>query len=444
MNRLPFLRRPAQSVFFLGLVLLLSAANSLRANLPVHGSLSVTASYSDEFNYLGETRDSLDLNLVDIILNSTHRFSNGLRIGAQVYAYQIGDYEDLTIDFANADYSFNEYFGVRAGRNKLPLGLYNDSQDIDSIRTFASLPIAFYPRTFRAITNSFDGLSLYGNIGLGKAGTLEYQIYGGYKEDIEADAPVIRGLNDLSVRQGWDIEDPVYGAHFIWNPPVDGLKLGYAYLRSPKNSIPATLSTKADMISPSFILLANQVDASLASMLGPNAWDKSGLFAGTPANATGLDLYFRTLSVEYTKDKWVLAAEYKMMDIVGVATLIPALQSLPPPVNAFANTVRDLRYEFYYGMVSYQATDKLGLGFYYSHTTDDRNNGQGLRSSPTASSDDYCAAVSYALNDWCVVKAEVHQFDGRNLINTAGDNNRQSSATETKWNYLVLKTTLSF
>jgi hypothetical protein len=71
-------------------------------SIDVHGSISATASYSNKYGFMGDTADNLDLNLVDIILNSTHRFENGLRVGGQIYAFKLGGYKDLTLDFASA------------------------------------------------------------------------------------------------------------------------------------------------------------------------------------------------------------------------------------------------------------------------------------------------------------------------------------------------------
>ena len=76
----------------------------------VHGSLSLTSSYSPDYNYLGDTKDQLDLNQTELILNGTKRFDNGIKAAAQIYAYELAGYEDLSLGFANLDYSFNQQF----------------------------------------------------------------------------------------------------------------------------------------------------------------------------------------------------------------------------------------------------------------------------------------------------------------------------------------------
>ncbi len=402
----------------------------------VHGSISVTASDSDTVDYLGDTKDTLNLNLVDVILNSTHRFDNGLRVGGQVYAYKLGDYQELTLDFANADYSFCQQFGVRLGRNKLPHGLYNDSQDLDAIRTFASLPFSFYPRPLRAVDASFDGISLYGTLGLSRAGSLDYQVYAGAKEALsDSNLPLLRGISSSLIQfDKWQFGQGVQGASLFWNLPVDGLKVGYSIQRLPNTTLSGVLGTTSTL-SGGDLALADRVD----EMLGQGAWDYSGSFAGTPATVSGVDILFRTLSAEYTTGKWVFAAEYKLIDELHGTTTIPALALLGQPTTSPYSANLD----YYYGMVSYQATDKIGLGYYYAGNCDDRKGSAASRSNPADFSKDNCVAVSYNLTKWCVVKAEYHFMDGFTPLGLSGDP-RPASTADSKWHYVVLKTTISF
>lgn len=400
--------------------------------IDVHGSVSVTASYSDTYNYLGETADQAKLNVVDAVLNGTHRFDNGLRVGAQLYAYKIGHYTDLTLDWANLDYSVQPWFGIRLGRNKITLGLYNDSQDLDAVRTFASLPFSFYPKTYRAITSSCDGLNLYGNVALGRGGSLDYAVYGGWKEDIEGDNPFVRGRNNLAQYAKWDVQGGVFGASLFWNVPVDGLRLGYSYFIAPDNQLRGVLSDSS-WIYGEFAALPVAVDR----VLGTGAWDHSGLFAGTPV-VSDVRVSFQAISAEYTRGKWLWAAEYKQQDNTRGVIYTPALARLGRPTRSPFTT----NYEFYYGMVTYQATSQLGLGLYYSYENLSRRNSRAAHD-PLNHTRDWAAAISYAVNDSWIVKLEGHLLDGRSQVLTSGDDNRRSG-TDNSWGYLLAKTTFSF
>lgn len=418
-------------------LLSLSIAPGVRAisagPVDVHGSVSVTASYSDEFNYLGETRDQTKLNLVDLVLNGTHRFENGLRAGAQLYAFQIGSDEYITIDWANLDYSFRQWLGVRIGRNKLPLGLYNDAQDLDAIRTFASLPIAFYPKALRALTSSFDGLTIYGNIDCGKAGSLDYQIYGGRKESAGEDSPFVRGMITFASYRKCSITGGVFGSTIFWNTPLEGLRLALSYQLFPKNSLPGSLAT-TDEIPPFTMAIPTMVDATL----GAGTWDHSGLFAGTPASLEHLQNVMKTASAEYTFGKWTLAAEYKRIDITGGWMNVPAFAYLGLPTKPPA----DMFEEDYYGMVTYQATKRIGLGLYYCYQNVAAKT-PGSSHDPDSYTKDWAAAVSFAASDNWIFKLEGHAMSGRSLIWAAGDDNHGSGNAKS-WIYLVAKTTFSF
>jgi len=93
-------------------------------------------------------------------------------------------------------------------------------------------------------------------------------------------------------------------------------------------------------------------------------------------------------------------------------------------------------------MASYQATDRLGYGLYYSYENRAHKTA-GSSSDPTQYTKDWAAATSYALTASWTVKAEIHLMDGRSQLFTQGDDN-QWNGTKNRWAYLVLKSTLSF
>ena len=44
------------------------------------------------------------------------------------------------LDWAVADYRFKDWFGIRGGKVKTALGLYNDTQDLEFLYTWALMP----------------------------------------------------------------------------------------------------------------------------------------------------------------------------------------------------------------------------------------------------------------------------------------------------------------
>jgi hypothetical protein len=367
----------------------------------IHGSLSTTATYTDNYNVYGHTDDKLGINAIEAIVNGTYQFDNGLRAGAQVYAYHVTDFEAVVLDWASLDYRFNSTFGVRVGRNKRPFGLYNDSQDLDQVRTFASLPLAFYPRYLRTITSSTDGVNVYGDIPAGKAGSFEYQAYAGRQDDIKQDSLLIRGISNANATYSeWGVEGLLWGTWLSWNTPVEGLRFVASYNELPKNTV-------------------------------------TGVFPGTPfsSNLEDVTVRFSAISAEYARGKWVFAAEARRLDIDGDVVIAP-------PINV--NIKGDIfNLFYYYGMVTYQATDRLGLGVYYSFVDNDpKDTSADARRFETAH--DYSVAASYALTDWWLVKLEYHRIVGTALLIEGGYGNVTGPGRPSSYDQVVLKTTLSF
>ena len=68
------------------------------------------------------------------------------------------------------------WLGLRAGRIKLPFGLYNEYSDIDSARLSILLPQSLYPTRSRDFLLAQTGFSLYGSRRPGDLGALDYQL----------------------------------------------------------------------------------------------------------------------------------------------------------------------------------------------------------------------------------------------------------------------------
>jgi hypothetical protein len=386
----------------------------------IHGSLSTTAAWSDTYDFYGDTRNKLDVSVTELILNGTTRFQNGITAGAQIYAYDLAGFKDLTLDWANVAYSFDEKLSLRLGRNKLPQGLHNDAQDLDVIRIFASLPFGFYPRYLRPITASYDGLGLSGTWAVGRAGSFDYQFFAGRTDNIGRDTYFLHYFSGWQSQEVWRIDGLLSGAHLFWNTPVPGLKVGYSHTLYPKNELRGHLAPTSQLTG---------TDLAFANRFGP-AWDRA--FAGTPTVTTDMEIVFRTWSAEYTRGNLTLSAEHKKLDIDG-RSFVPAFgiaETQRMPVQ---------RLLFAYGSATYQLTDRLGVGTYYSY----RDNDYTTRSNPNwrSVSHDYCGAVSFAATRSLLLKAEYHRIDGQNL---PADTTRGVALTERYWNYVVLKATFTF
>lgn len=104
-------------------------------SIGIHGSLSASAAYSPDYNYYGDTQETLDLNSIDVILNATLPpafYSRALRPlfasadGASIYgtisAGKVGSFLLASVSAQAADYAIIAHPGasqVSLGKDQL-------------------------------------------------------------------------------------------------------------------------------------------------------------------------------------------------------------------------------------------------------------------------------------------------------------------------------------
>jgi hypothetical protein len=182
-------------------------------DLQVHGFVSQGFMVTTDNNYLGHSeRGSFEF--FEVGLNVSKELGHDVRVGLQVFAQDLGplgNYEPI-IDWAMVDWRINPSVGVRVGRIKLPLGLFNENWDVDIARTPVLLPQSVYGVRFRDVLNAVNGGALYGNLQLGGAGALDWTAYVGT-------VYVPPHLGE------YDVEN-VVGGRVLWQSPIDGLRAG--------------------------------------------------------------------------------------------------------------------------------------------------------------------------------------------------------------------------
>lgn len=336
----------------------------------LHGFASVGYMDSSKYNYLTDSLDG-STDFAEIGLNFSFGITRDLRIGAQVFARELGELGnyDPEIDWLFLDWRPMDEVGARLGRFKMPYGLYNQSRDIDVARTAIFLPQALYDERMRDYFQAVDGVNLYGEAGIASAGRLEYQLYYG-KSYMETDGSVAQIIASSGVMTLGDADsDTSYGASLVWNTPVEGLRFGLSQNRWEWD------------------FLVN-VDPMLQAM-------------GYPATATltSDDLRTNVVSAEYVFDKWMFAGEYSTQDGTFESDFYPH--------------IRDR--EGWYLLGSYQVTDRIEVGSYYSDSIDDPHQ-------PTESPDfhyyqkDWAVSGRFDLSMHWVVKLEAHRVDGVGLL----------------------------
>jgi len=195
-------------------------------SVQIHSFASQGFMYSDNNNYLLADTSQGTFQFTDAGANISAQLTNRLRIGAQVYIRSIGKLGEWhpQLDWALADYRLTDWFGIRGGKVKTALGLYNDSQDNQSLFTWALLPQSTYPLDLRSTTIAHTGGDFYGQISLHKAGSLSYTAYAG-----ERTFDKCGGVFYFSEDQGIPIKSDSglsAGGDLRWTTPLDGLMLG--------------------------------------------------------------------------------------------------------------------------------------------------------------------------------------------------------------------------
>lgn len=145
-------------------------------NVQIHSFASQGFAYSNQNNYLTMKTSDGSFAMTDGGINISTQVTERLRVGAQIYVRNIGSLGDWhpTLDWASADYRFKDWFGIRGGKVKTALGLYNDTQDMDFLHTPVLLPQAVYPTDLRDATIGHLGGDIYGTVPLKKLGSLSY------------------------------------------------------------------------------------------------------------------------------------------------------------------------------------------------------------------------------------------------------------------------------
>lgn len=147
------------------------AAAASETDYKFGGFLAQGVALSDGNEYVGDSTDG-SLDLYEFGLNGSIRPEPSWLISGQVLARRNGETDsgDLRLDYLFLDYAAvqdaDRHAGIRIGRVKNPLGLYNEARDVIFTRPSISLPQSVYFEGFgfRDIFFSSDGLQLYGGI----------------------------------------------------------------------------------------------------------------------------------------------------------------------------------------------------------------------------------------------------------------------------------------
>lgn len=327
-------------------------------NLQVHGFATQGLLFSSNNNYLTLKSSDGTLQWTEGAVSFNDAVSDKLRVGIQVHMYQMGQIggPNLMVDWASGDYKVNDDLGFRAGKIKLPLGLFNDSQDVDSLFLWILLPQSNYPDDNRDFDLAVLGGEVYGRFDLGKRGRVAYRGFAG-ESRLDASGGYMRQLANYGFTFPDSPSGKAFGGDVRWMTPLDGLMLGAS------------------------------VESQGLDGIGPQ-----GTLHIAPSCITA---YY----AEWRKGKLYIAGEYWRMPIMIV--LQAGTLTMMNPIDQRS----------WYPMVSYDLTRKLQAGAYYSHYI----NKAAETSLPENYSKDFVVSGRYNFNANFYGKLEAHFLRGTGI-----------------------------
>ncbi len=297
----------------------LAAAPALRAadlgDLQFHGFVSQGYLWTSNNNWYGDTTGPGTFEFNEFALNAVARPMDRLRVGIQLFARDLGTYgnDEVQIDWAYADYQAVQAdwgsLGVTVGRFKSTYGLYNESRDLDMDRTQVFLPTTVYNNRLRDVYLALNGVQVYGNLKMLKAGSLDWTLAVGATA-MDKNGAVGTALLETNAFGELDSvkADNTTGASLTWNTPLDGLRFRGSVIDVRNLRSSGTAGSR--VTEPAIQGLQDGVNAGIAQA-GGNAitLDSSAATYG-PVTFSAPHYYTGVVSAEYQIGNLTLASEW--------------------------------------------------------------------------------------------------------------------------------------
>jgi hypothetical protein len=370
-------------------------------DLQVHGFVSQGFLVTTDNNYLGDSTTG-SFEFTEVGINFTKPIGDDFRIGLQLFSHDLGPTGNyrVTPDWFYLDYRYRDWLGFRAGRVKLPFGLYNEINDIDSARVPVLLPQSTYPILNRDYLLAQTGGELYGYLRLGRAGALDYRLYGGtifLEADPTAEAAML--ITRMSIPY-------VVGGRLMYETPLEGLRAGISL---QKISMDLDLAFEREVWLP----------LQMAGML--------------PDDFTGrVDIELPVLlwmaSIEYAAHNLQVAAEYSRWYARSESSaplLFPEAEKLD---------------ERLYVLVAYRFNEWFVPSLYYSLYFPDTSD----RTGRNKRQQDFALTTRFDLTQNWLLKLELHYLNGTAALSSGLNDNRAQRNLTRDWVMFLAKTTAYF
>ena len=209
-----------------------AGAQQIPQNVEVHGFGTWNSGTTNNENlYLGGKWKGSSMNS-GAGINLTGRIDERVSFTTQV-KFDFNGATQPALDYVFAEYKFVDALKLRAGQVKQPFGLMTEVMNIGTLYPFLQLPQSQYGPT-GTVAEAYRGIGFTGNVQMFRGISLDYDIYGGglNRSENEFTLDMYRALqgrkawSDVSHEIGSEVTDQLYGGRFMFNLPVDGLRIG--------------------------------------------------------------------------------------------------------------------------------------------------------------------------------------------------------------------------
>ena len=377
-------------------------------DLKLHGFFTQSAVYTSANNMYGDSEDSVSTEFAEAGLNAYYSAFDKLSFSVQALYRNAGkvDNDTVDIDYAFLDLTLSEYdwgeYGIRLGRIKNPLGLYNETRDVAFTTPSIILPQGIYYDRSRSLLLSADGAQFY----------LRHRLD---DDDVSFKLNYGKPRND---------NDELLKAVIPYPTPIIPVyPLGDLETSSSDLAVIGQISYERN--GGETIYAFSYADVSLK--YDPESYD---LFT---AGTTDFKLYI--FSAQYNGEKFSLTAEYLYQDndFNDFGPLYPDADSTT---------------ESWYLQAGYRLKPNWQVYARYDENyldKDDRNgkaNDLIARPRHIAFSRDTMIGVRWDLNPSIMLRAEYHNINGTSWLTSADNPDR--SKTERYWDLFALQLSLRF
>ena len=397
------------------------------AEVDLHGLVSQSFVFSDNNHYLFEGSRGGSLEFSEFFLNFSRQFNDNLRIGMQFSARQFGDVENLepSLDWGYGDYRFNSYLGLRVGKVKQPMGIFNENRDIDFSKHSIILDQGIYPESFRMIVQSYSGAGLYGSLNLEQSslGFVDYQIYGGTTHipgsysTIQAAAKVYNSaaepLNNVKIA----------GSFVDWNI-IHNLRFAHSYMYFSGNMTIDSENVGANLAA--HLPGGDPIASLLGSILnGAIPENKEAIRSWLHLNIYSMEYQFGDFMFTTEFMHWILSSRNEddfVEDIQQIATdninagVVPQGVIQAEQVAALFAGGNEYDKKAFAVNLLYQVTHNIGVygGFGYADQKTASDDGLRTKDPNTrgAFQYDYSVGLNSFLTDHFLLKVEYHYVVG--------------------------------